>query len=83
MDREALVRLAGEQALLSKERADLAATHQRDLHAISGLSNTARDAANAQWLDAGKALLERIHATKVQLDSLDARINDLRQLTGL
>lgn len=83
MDRDELVRLAGEQALLNKERSELAAQHNRDQQAIITLSNTIREAANPQWLESGKALLERIHNTKNQLNSLDARIRDLQKLTGL
>jgi len=83
MDREELIRLAGEQALLAKERRELGATHERDRLAIVGLSNTLRDAGKPEWLQSATALVQRIHTNKQALDTLDTRLRDLAQLTGL
>ena len=51
MDRDELVRLAGEQALLRQELRELAAQHNRDKLLLQNLHNDVDRTAN--WLDGG------------------------------
>lgn len=83
MDQEELVKLAGQQALLQRDRKALAAIHERDRLSLVSLANSLHNAAQAQWLDTSTQLVTRIHTNKAELDRLDSRIADLRKLTGL
>lgn len=83
MDQEELIKLAGQQALLQRDRKALAATHERDRTSLVSLANSLHNAAQAQWLETSTQLVTRIHTNKAELDRLDSRIADLRKLTGL
>ena len=83
LDHEQLTRLAGEQALLQRDRNTCSQTFERDKHGIIALANSVDQAASAPWLAGGLALLERLHHNKAELARMDARIADLRKLTGL
>lgn len=83
VDEQELINLAGKQALLQRDRSNLAATQERDRLSLVSMSNTFHNAAQAQWLETGTQLLNRIHTNKAELDRLDAQIADLRKLTGL
>jgi hypothetical protein len=83
VDKQELIKLAGEQTLLQHDRNALAAIAERDRRSVVGLANDLHNASQPQWLEASTQLLTRVHANKVELDRLDAQIADLRKLTGL
>ena len=83
MDRDELLKLVGEQTLLSEERLKLNAqrAHQqadllRRYNEITACHGTPR------WLEGAQQLLLDLHGTQVRLVELDVRINELRRLTG-
>jgi hypothetical protein len=83
MDKDALIKLAGEQALYQSEHDSLLAPFNRDRVSLSGLSNTSNSAGDPEWLASGCKLLERIHSNKARIDALSIRIAELKKLTGL
>ena len=84
MDREELLRLAGEQVLLRREHETLTATQHRDKEALLGLYNAMNTrGADAEWLAGGIALLNRLHETRNKLATMAQRISELGKLTGL
>jgi hypothetical protein len=87
MERDELVRLAGEQALLAQAVNTLSAQHTRDKQALQGLANSVQSGnfggRNSTWLQDGIALLTRLHETQLQLRDMNGQLNDLRKLTGL
>lgn len=85
MERDELVRLAGEQALLSKEITTLSAAHTRDKAALLSLYNdiNASIGRNSQWLQDGIALLTRLHDSQSRLREMNGRLLELQKLTGL
>ena len=73
MDREELVRLAGEQALLQKDRSDLASAFNRDKLALQALQNDVNGShvpLTPQWLQGGIQLLTRLQETSARLREL-------------
>lgn len=83
MDRDELLKLIGEQTLLSEERHQLNAqrAHQqadllRRYNEITASHGTPR------WLEGTQQLLVDLHATQVRMVELEVRINELRRLTG-
>lgn len=84
MEREELVRLAGEQALLREERKGLAAGFDRDKQALLSLYNRINSGAGTRnWLADGRALLERLDTAQGELAELDRRLGELARLTGI
>lgn len=85
MDREELIRLAGEQALLSKEAKELSAEHNRDKQSLLTLYNSINMGVHpsAHWLPEGIALLTRLSETQQKLNDLRARLASLSKLTGM
>lgn len=81
--KDQLTAWAGEQFLLQKERDGVAAQHRRDALALQGAVNSLFDSADAAWRDSTQALVERCHASKRRLIEIDARIAELKALTGL
>jgi hypothetical protein len=82
-DKDQLTAWAGEQFLLQNERSAVAAQNKRDALALQGAVNSLFDSASQSWRDNAQALVERCHAGKRQLIELDARIAQLKELTGL
>jgi hypothetical protein len=82
MDREALIKLLGEQTLCQSEYQELLGQFNRDKMALSELSSTMHNAGAVEWFAGGGQLLERIHTTKVKMDALTVRIAELKNLTG-
>ena len=81
MDREELVRLAGEQALLKQELSKLSAEQQRDLTALRNLPN---DIGRSNgWHERGTQLLDRMHAREQQMAGEHLRLRGLSKLTGI
>ena len=80
-DRDELVRLAGEQALLSKTLCDLNADFQRDLLAL--LSLPTEIALRADWHAKGTALLDRLRDRQQQMALSHQRLAELARLTGI
>lgn len=80
-NRDELVRLAGEQALLSKILCDLNADFQRDLLALCNLHTDI--AFNAHWHDKGFSLLNRIRDRQLQIADHHQRLAALVKLTGI
>jgi hypothetical protein len=83
MDHDELVKLAGEQALLSKRNKELSAENERGRTQLSNVANGYRNAADPKWVEEGKALIDRLHTNKIEIDRLTARIADLAKLTGI
>lgn len=81
MDREELVRLAGEQALLKQEMSRLSAEHQRDITALRNLANDVGHATN--WHARGVELLDRIRDRQQQTAEGNRRLAELSKLTGI
>ena len=81
MDREELVRLAGEQALLKQELNALAAAHHRDKLALQNLHNDVDRVPN--WLDGGIALLRRIDERQRTTADGYRRLAEFKKLTGI
>lgn len=80
-DRDELVRLAGEQALLSRDLRNLNADHQRDLLALSNLPTDM--ALSADWHAKGTALLDRLRDRQQQMAMGHQRLTELAKLTGI
>ena len=81
MDRDELVRLAGEQALLRQELRDLAAQHNRDKLLLQNLHNEVDRTAN--WLDGGIALLRRLDERQRAMADGYRRLSEFKKLTGI
>ena len=80
-DREELVRLAGEQALLSRDLRNLNADQQRDLLALRNLPTDM--ALHADWHAKGTALLDRLRDRQQQMAMGQQRLAELARLTGI
>lgn len=81
MDREELVRLAGEQALLNRDLQKLRADQERDLNALRNLAGEiGRD---PQWFDRGTSLLARLRERERELADGQERVRQLSKLTGI
>lgn len=81
MDRDELVRLAGEQALLRRDLSELNADQQRDLTALRNLANDIQHSAN--WHERGTQLLDRMRDRQQQLSEGQRRLAELAKLTGI
>lgn len=81
MERDELVRLAGEQALLKQDMSKLNADQQRDILALRNLSNDISHANN--WHERGVALLDRIRDRQQQTAEGQRRLSELAKLTGI
>jgi hypothetical protein len=81
MDREELVRLAGEQALLKRDLGILSAEQQRDLNALRNLANDV--AHSVDWHERGVQLLDRMRDRQQQLSDGQRRISELSKLTSI
>lgn len=80
-DRDELVRLAGEQALLKQENATLTAAQQRDLQALRNLVSNLT--LSPDWHARGTELLNRIQQREAQTALNAQRLAALAQLTGI
>lgn len=80
-DRDQLVRLAGEQALLKQENTALTAAQQRDLQALRNLVSNLT--LNPDWHARGTELLNRIQQREAQTALNAQRLVALAQLTGI
>lgn len=80
-DRDQLVRLAGEQALLKRDNEVLQAAQQRDLQALRNLVSNLT--LNPDWHARGTELLNRIQQREVQTALNAQRLAALAQLTGI
>ena len=81
MERDELVRLAGEQALLKKELSELNAEHQRDITALRNLANDIGRITG--WRDRGVELLNRMHEREERIALGQRRHGELGKLTGI
>ena len=80
-DRDELVRLAGEQALLSRDLRNLNADQQRDLLAFRNLPTNM--VLHADWHAKGTALLDRLRDRQQQIAMGHQRMAELARLTGI
>jgi hypothetical protein len=80
-DRDQLVRLAGEQALLKQENTALTAAQQRDLQALRNLVSNLT--LNPDWHARSTELLNRIQQRETQTAINAQRLAALAQLTGI
>lgn len=80
-DRDQLVRLAGEQALLKQENTALTAAQQRDLQALRNLVSNLT--LNPDWHARSTELLNRIQQREAQTALNAQRLVALAQLTGI
>lgn len=76
-----LVRLAGEQALLSRDLRNLNADQQRDLLALRNLPTDM--ALRTDWHTKGTALLDRLRDRQQQMAMGHQRLAELTKLTGI
>ena len=81
MDRQELVRLAGEQALLKKETNELTAAQQRDTLALRNVANSIGH--NTNWHARGIELLNQLKEREAQIALSYHRLNELSKLTGI
>lgn len=81
MDRDELVRLAGEQALLKKEIGNLTAEQNRDKSTLQNLGNDIDR--KADWLDGGIALLRRLDERQRAVGDGYRRLSEYKKLTGI
>ena len=81
MERDELVRLAGEQALLSKEVQKLSADQNRDLQALRNLPNDI--GRTTGWHDRGVELLNRMHEREKEIASAHHRLREYAKMTGI
>jgi len=80
-DRDELVRLAGEQALLKLDNDALCAAQQRDLQALRNLASNLP--LNSDWHARGTELLNRIQQRETQTALNAQRLATLAKLTGI
>ena len=81
MDREELVRLAGEQALLKQELAKLSGEQNREVNLLRNLGNDIGRTPN--WLDEGIALLRRLDERHRATADGYRRLAAFKQQTGI
>lgn len=81
MDREELVRLAAEQALLKKETSELSAAQQRDTLALRNLANSL--GCSKDWHSRGVELLNALKEREAQMALNYLRLGELSKLTGV
>jgi hypothetical protein len=81
MDRDELIRLAGEQAILKRDLGALNAEQQRDLQALRNLPNDV--AHSPDWYERGQQLLTRLRDRQLQLADGQRRAAELARLTGI
>lgn len=81
MDREELVRLAGEQALLKKELSQLSGEQNREINLLRNLGNDV--GRNPNWLEEGIALLQRVDERHRATADGYRRLAEYKKLTGL
>ena len=80
-NRDELVRLAGEQALLSRELRNLNADQQRDLLALRNLPTDM--VLKTDWHAKGTTLLDRLRDRQQQMAIGHQRLAELAKLTGI
>lgn len=81
MDRDELVRLAGEQALLKKELSALNAEQQREIGILRNLGNDI--GRNPNWLEEGTALLRRLDERHSTIADGYRRLAEFKKQTGI
>ena len=81
MERDELVRLAGEQALLSKELQQLSAAQNRDIQALRNLPNDIGRAPG--WRDRGIELINKLHEREVEMATGHQRLREYAKMTGI
>ncbi|AQZ99100.1 hypothetical protein B5M06_13385 [Comamonas kerstersii] len=81
MDRQELIRLAGEQALLRREVEELSAQKNRDMQALRNLP--AQIGFSNNWHSDGIAILDRLKDAESKLANGYARLHELSKLTGI
>lgn len=81
MDREELVRLAGEQALLKQELSRLTAEQNREKSTLQNLHNEVER--KSGWLDDGIALLRRLDERQRTTSDAYRRLAEFKKLTGI
>lgn len=80
-DRDELVRMAGEQALLKRDNDTLTAAQQRDQLALRNLVNNLTT--SPDWYARGTELLNRIQERQTQTALNYQRLAELSKLTGI
>ena len=81
MDRDELVRLAGEQALLKQEMSTYSAEQNRDLGVLRNLANDVSH--NQNWHERGVQLLDRLRDRQLKIADAHRRLSELSKLTGI
>jgi len=81
MDREELVRLAGEQALLKQEMSTCNAEQNRDLSILRNLANDIGH--SSDWHARGVQLLDRLRDRQLKIADAHRRLSELSKLTGI
>lgn len=81
MDREELVRLAGEQALLKQELGRLSAEQNREKNTLQNFGNTIDRTSG--WLEDGIALLRRLDERQRTTADGCRRLAEYKKLTGI
>ncbi len=81
MDRDELVRLAGEQALLKKELSALSGEQHSEINLLRNLGNDI--GRNPNWLDEGTALLRRLDERHRAIADGYRKLAAFKQHTGI
>lgn len=81
MERDELVRLAGEQALLSKDVQKLSAEQNRDMQTLRNLPNDI--GRTTGWRDRGVELLNRMHERETEIATARHRLREYAKMTGI
>lgn len=81
MERDELVRLAGEQALLGKELQKLSAEQNRDMQTLRNLPNDI--GRTPGWRDRGVELLNRMHDRETEIAAAHQRLREYAKMTGI
>lgn len=83
MDNDELLKLAGEQALLQKERSEKAAALQREKAGLLTFVNELNLGLASGWLEREHARLDRLQELGDRLREIDLRVEQLKKITGL
>ena len=83
MDNDELLKLAGEQALLLKERSEKSAALQRDKAGLLTFVNELNLGLASGWFEREHARLDRLQKLGDRLREIDTRVEQLKRITGL
>lgn len=85
MEHDELMRIRGEQVTLQMEVAEKRSQFTTEKQGLQALVNQIQhtDTRPTGWLDVEIARLRRIHALQCDINELDARIQQLKRVSGI